>query len=99
MGERDELENLRDEIREVTIEIIRLCGERLSLARKIGEIKARRGLPIEDLKVEEGLRREVLEKCRFFGVDAQFGLRLLELLLDESKRVQRNLVEKGKTDK
>jgi len=99
MGERDELENLRDEIREVTIEIIRLCGERLSLARKIGEIKAQRGFPIEDFEVEEGLRREIQEKCRFFGVNAQFGMRLLDLLLDESRRVQRNLVEKGKTDK
>jgi len=32
-------------------------------------------------------------------VNAQFGLKLLDLLLDESKRVQRNLKEKVKTDK
>jgi len=99
MIERDELENLRNDISKVTIEIIRLCGQRLSLARKVGQIKVQRGFPTEDLKVEENLRREILEKCQFFGVNAQFGLKLLDLLLDESKRVQRNLKEKVKTDK
>jgi len=99
MSERDELESLRHKVNKVTVEIIRLCGERFSLARKIGEMKARMGFPIEDLKVEEKLRREVLEKCSVFGVDAEFGLRILDLLLEESKRNQRNMIERGKTDK
>lgn len=99
MSRRDELENLRNEINKVTTEIIRLCRERFSLARKIAEIKAERGLPIEDSKVEENLKQKVLEKCRLSGVDAGFGLKLLNLLLDESKQVQRDLVAQGKTDK
>lgn len=96
MSRRDELEDLRDEISKVTTEIIRLCGERFSLARKIGEIKAEIGLPIEDSEVEENLKQKVLETCHLFGVDTKFALKLLNLLLDESKQVQRDLVEQGK---
>jgi len=99
MKRRDELENLRDEINKVTIEILTLCAERFTLARKIGEMKAKMDLPIEDLKVEENLKHKVLEKCRFLGVDPEFGLKLLNLLLDESKKAQRKLIEQGKTDK
>jgi len=99
MDTEDELENLRDDISKITRDIIRLCGERFSLARKIGEIKAQRRLPIEDLGAEENLKREILEECRTSRVDKEFGLKLLNLLLDESKRIQRNVTERGKTDK
>jgi len=89
MEQERTLEELREEIRQATVEIIRLVGERLSLAKKIGKLKRGMGMPIEDLKAEEELRRLVLEKCRAYGVDIRFGLKLLNLLIDESKRVQR----------
>ena len=96
MSKKTELNNLRDEINKVTIEIIRLCGERFSLAREIGELKAQMELPIEDLKVEENLKREVLEKCCLFDIDAKFGLKLLDLLLSESKKVQKTYATDNK---
>ncbi len=88
MGEEPSLEELRDEVREATLGMIRLAGRRLELARRIGEIKRKRGLPVEDPEVEGELRRLVLEECRARGVDGRLGLRLLDLLIDESKRVQ-----------
>jgi len=99
MSGKDDLERLRDEVSKVTIQIIRLCGERFSLARKIGEVKAQRRMPVEDSKIEANLKQEVLEKCRSYGVDTKFALDLLDLLLEESKRVQRNLMEGSKNDK
>jgi len=83
-----ELAELRKEIARVTLETFRLCGERLRIARKIGEIKARMKLTVENLHVEEELRNEVLDVCRRDGVDTGFCVRLLDLLLEESKRVQ-----------
>ncbi len=89
MSEEYDLKVLREEIAKVTLEIIRLCGERLSLAERIGEIKARGNILIEDQRVEDELRRRVIEECRVHGIDSQFGLKILDLLIEESKRVQR----------
>ena len=88
MAAEAELAELRKEIAGVTVEVFRLCGERLRIARKIGEIKARMKLTVENLHVEEELRNEVLDVCRRDGVDTGFCVRLLDLLLEESKRVQ-----------
>jgi len=88
------LAELRKEIEVVSLEILRLCGERLKLARKIGEIKARKGLPIEIPNAEEALRKKMLEACQTFGVDDDFTVRLLDLLLLESKRAQNEMLKK-----
>lgn len=89
MGGDASLEELRKDVTRMTLEIVRLCGERSLLTRRIGEIKARRNLQIENLKVEEDLKNDALKVCRDYGVDAGFCLKLLELLLNESKRVQK----------
>jgi len=88
--EKASLEELRKEIARITLEIVRLCGERLLLAKKMGEMKARANLPIEDSRVEQELKSKVLNVCQSYDMDVNFCLKLLELLLDESKRVQRN---------
>jgi len=93
MEKERSLKELREEIRQVTVEILRLTGERLSLAKKIGKVKRETGMPIEDLKIEEELKRLTLEKCQAYGVDSRFGLKLLNLLMGESKRVQRESEE------
>ena len=84
MNKESDLTILREEIKKVTAEIIRLAGERLSLAKKIGEIKYQQNLPIRDLKVERELKRLVLEKCQTYKIDYNFGLKLLNLLIDEA---------------
>lgn len=88
MGEELNLDDLREEIRKITVDMLRLAGKRLSLAKRIGEIKRQKSLPMEDLKAEKELKHLVLEKCRAYGVDDRFGLKLLNLLIDEAKRAQ-----------
>ena len=97
MNEENELDVLRERIAEVTLEILRLCGERFSLAKKIGEIKIRMKMPIENTEVEDKLKRKVLEECRVYGIDSHFGLKVLNLLLEESRRIQRSLFEEAQT--
>ncbi len=93
MSEMTRIAELRREITDVTLEILRLCGERLRIAEKIGEIKARRNLPVEDLKVEEELRDRVLEACRADRIDTGFCVKLLDLLLEESRKVQEDVLK------
>lgn len=92
MGHGTELEELREQIGKVTVEIIKLCGKRLSLAERAGEMKLAKCLPIEDPDVEEELRQAVLENCHLYCVDSEFGIRLLDLLLEESKRLQKKIM-------
>lgn len=93
MNKGSNLDELRQEIRRVTVEILRLTGRRLSLAKRIGETKRQRGLPIKNLEAERELKRVILEKCQVYNVDSRFGLKLLNLLIDEAKRVQREIGE------
>ena len=94
MTEEHNLDVLREEIKKITVEIIRLTGRRLSLAKKVGDIKNKRNLPIEDLKVERELKSIILEKCKRYDVNSRFGLELLNLLIDEAKRAQEEILNK-----
>jgi len=93
MKDSPDLDKLRNEIKDVTVEIMRLAGKRLLLARKIGEVKRQRGLPMEDLEVEKELKQTVLKKCKEYGIESRFGIKLLNLLINEAKRVQKQMEE------
>lgn len=91
MEDSSGLDKLRNEIRDVTVEIMRLAGRRLLLARKLGEEKRRRGLPVEDLEVERELKQTVLKKCYEYGVERHFSIKLLNLLINQAKQIQKEL--------
>ncbi|MBS7656621.1 MAG: chorismate mutase [Candidatus Bathyarchaeia archaeon] len=93
MSEKTEIEEIRKQLEKVTLEIFNLCEKRLQLSKKIGELKANAGMPIENAQVEQSLKNKVLEKCRKQGLDENFSLNLLQLLLEESKRVQRDIIK------
>lgn len=95
-SELEDLKILRDEVARITFEIIRLSSERLALVKKIGEIKARNNMPIEDPAVENELKLKVMDFSRKHGIDEGFSLKILELLIEESKRVQREVLEPKK---
>lgn len=96
MPSESELEALRKEVRDVTNEIIRLIGLRLSLAKRINEIKRSMELPIIDYKVERELKSSVIDACKKYNVDESFGLRILNLLIDEAVKAQKSSMDKGK---
>src|SRR5215469_4815870 len=84
----DELNGLREQVADLTREIIDLIAERNAVAKKIGEVKARESLPLEDTRVEDALTGLVLRECDAKGVDRQVGLKVLNALLAEAKRSQ-----------
>ena len=93
MNEKIELERLRSEIAKVTFEILDLCKKRAELARKIATVKSRMGLPIENPEVERNLKRRVLDFCQKKSMHSEFCVDLLNLLINESKRVQEEVMQ------
>ena len=88
MSSEKELDGLREEVSARTREIIDAIAARNALAGKIGEAKAREGLPVEDPKVEDALARLVIRECEEKGVDVRTGLKVLSAIISEGKRVQ-----------
>jgi len=84
-----ELQDLREEVAETTKEIVRQVARRIELAKRIGQVKSRDSLPIDNERVEDALLEEVLQECKELGLDEQLGTKILATLLAESKKAQR----------
>jgi aspartate aminotransferase len=83
-----ELDNLRDKIDEITLEMIRLLKKRTEVAKQIGIIKKDLDLNVTDEKREENLRTKVVSLCSEIGISEALGTRFLNFLLNESIKVQ-----------
>ena len=79
MSEETELDVLRKEIKDVTVEIIRLVGKRMDLVESVWEIKKMKDLPIENLNLEQELKQIVLEKCQEY-IRIAWCLQILDVL-------------------
>ena len=88
MGRNEELESLRDQVRRITDEIMRDVQKRLELAEQIGEIKSRLGIDVKDERVEQEIRVKVMALAGEIGMNEDFALRLLNILLEQSESVQ-----------
>ena len=84
----EELSKLRDEIRNVTLDIIDKVHKRMELSQRIGIIKGNLKIEIEDEKVEQEVRGSVTELSHKLGIDPVFSGRLLNMMLMESIRLQ-----------
>mgnify|MGYP000011620354 CR=1 FL=1 len=71
------LDDLRNRINEVDREILRLLSKRVELARKIGELKKMKGIPIVDYERE----LEVLARGRKLAEELGLDKELVELAL------------------
>ena len=92
----EEINSARREIERITYEILSLCKERMLLAKKIGILKSKTGLPIEDAETEDQLKKIVMEKSSQMRLSPDFSLRLLDLLIEESKNKQRVIMQEKK---
>lgn len=82
------IDQLRNKIDEITLQMLRLLKERTDAARQIGELKKNSGLSVFDEKREEQLRTEVAGLCNEIGLDESIGKKFLNFLLNESIKVQ-----------
>lgn len=83
----DELASLREAIDDVDARLVELVAARLELARRIGLLKARRGMDVVDPSRERGVLRRALDRAGSRVPPAAL-LALLEPLIDAARSVQ-----------
>ena len=83
-----DIEQLRNKIDEITLEMIKLLKKRIEISKQIGAIKKDRGLSITDEAREENIRKKVLSLCKDIGIEEKTGAWFLNFLLDESVKIQ-----------
>ena len=88
MNKNNDLDRLRNEIRDITADIIHKVKKRMELSKQIGEIKTKNNIDVEDERVESELRNSALKIADEVGMDSEFSGRLLNMLLTESVRLQ-----------
>ncbi len=83
-----DIDVLRDRMDEVTLKIIELLNTRTDIAKEIGQVKKNMGKGIADEAREDSLRASVITLCNNIGLDEAIATRFLNLLLNESIKVQ-----------
>ena len=83
-----DINELRNKMDEITLEMIRLLKTRTEVAKEIGEVKKSIGKGITDELREENLRDKVISVCNDLKLDETIATKFLNFLLNESIKVQ-----------
>jgi len=83
-----DINELRNRMDEVTLEMIKLLKTRTDIAKEIGEVKKNIGKGITDESREDNLRGKVISLSKNVRLDEAIATRYLNFLLNESVKVQ-----------
>jgi len=83
-----DIEEHRKKIEEITLEMIKLLKTRTDIAKQIGDAKASLGMTVTDEERENALRTQVTKLCKEIDLDQSTALKFLNLLFNESVKVQ-----------
>ncbi|MFN7975896.1 MAG: chorismate mutase [Acidobacteriota bacterium] len=91
--DRERLAGLRDAIDRLDEELVRLLGKRAEVAIEIGHVKRRLDLPIHSPERELEVLR-LVGACNPGPLTDAAMRRLFERIIDESRRLERETIEK-----
>lgn len=92
----EKLDDLRIDMKAVTQQIVALINQRMEIAKKIGEIKSELQLNVVDDKVEQEIKKHILQKSDNKGLDPEFSGRIINMLISESVIIQNHEKNKKK---
>ncbi len=91
-----ELDALREMIGRKDEEIARLISERTEIARRIGELKHREGLPIRNVPVEEKVVKRYIENFSEYGLSREAAVSVSSALIKEAVDSEASVPFEGK---
>ena len=83
-----DISNLRNQMDEVTLELIKLLKTRTDIAKEIGKVKKTIGKGVTDEEREDNLRGKIIKVSKEIGLDETLASKFLNFLLNESIKVQ-----------
>ena len=83
-----DINDLRNKMDSVTLEMINLLKTRTDIAREIGEVKKNIGKGVTDEQREDNLRGKIMQVSKEIGLDEALASKFLNFLLNESIKVQ-----------
>ena len=83
-----DINQLRNRIDEITIEMIKMLKMRTDISKEIGEIKKNIGKGVTDETREDNLRSKIITVCNELKLNESIGTKFLNFLLNESIKVQ-----------
>ncbi|AJW71314.1 aminotransferase class I/II-fold pyridoxal phosphate-dependent enzyme [Nitrosopumilus adriaticus] len=83
-----DINDLRNKMDQVTLEMIKLLKIRTDIAKEIGEVKKNIGKGVTDEVREDNLRRKVISLCDEIGLEESIATKFFNFLLNESVKVQ-----------
>ena len=83
-----DISNLRNQMDEVTLEMIKLLKTRTDIAKEIGKVKKTIGKVVTDEEREDNLRGKIIKVSKEIGLDETLASKFLNFLLNESIKVQ-----------
>jgi len=83
-----DINELRNKMDKVTLEMINLLKTRTDIAKEIGEVKKNIGKGVSDEEREDNLRGKIIELSNEIGLDEALASKFLNFLLNESIKVQ-----------
>ena len=83
-----DINNLRNKMDAVTLEMINLLKTRTDIAKEIGEVKKNIGKGVTDEEREDNLRGKIIQVSKEIGLDETLASKFLNFLLNESIKVQ-----------
>jgi len=88
MTYEEDVEGLRTEIDRLNADIMEKLAERVEVARQIGEVKRRHGLPIVDRRREAKVYERIRESARKRGLDPEGVVRVFKEIIRLCTEVQ-----------
>tara|TARA_B100000029_G_scaffold96821_1_gene87024 strand:- start:2299 stop:3663 length:1365 start_codon:yes stop_codon:yes gene_type:complete len=83
-----EIDDLREKMEKITVEMIKLLKQRTDVAKEIGDIKNNLGKNVTDESRESELREKIIDECKNLDLDESIGTKFLNFLINESVKVQ-----------